>query len=614
MKVLIADDDPVSSRLLQRIVERSGFEVVSVADGESALAILQSEDGPRMAILDWMMPGKNGLAVCRELRSQEGHPYIYLILLTSREAVGDIVAGFEAGADDYLIKPCRLDELKARMRAGHRILTLQDSLVREASHDALTSLPNRSCLLKRLAESCQHARVRHSYSFLLLFVDLDNFKLINDSLGHLVGDEVIRGVGERLQQVVRSDSDRRHNLARQNSEETIGDLVARIGGDEFVILINHADPDKDGTLIARRVEEALRAPFRIAEQDIYVTASIGIATSDGLTTDPVAILRKADAAMYHAKLQGKARFEVNAPARGQGKVGVFRLQNDLRIAQEQDQLEIHYQAIINLSQDMVHGYEALLRWRHPLLGYVPPETFIPIAEESGMIIAIGSWVMEESCRQLRRWTKATREAADLVMSINISPQQFRDNGLVETVLKCLSMYDLEASSLDFEVTEHFTMQDVDNASQMLDQLQRIGVTLSLDDFGTGYSSLSHLLKSPMQHIKVDRSFVKDIELSLESFNIVQSTIVLAHSLGMKVVAEGVETSGQLAILRRLGCDFAQGFLFAKPMPADEVLHKLIESEAVPQTSDSAVRSPLLPQPVATQTKLHEPVAVASLES
>jgi predicted signal transduction protein with EAL and GGDEF domain len=577
MKVLIADDDPVSSRLLQRMIERGGFEAVTVEDGETALAILKAEDGPRMAILDWMMPGKNGPAVCKELRSLEGRPYIYLILLTWREAVGDIVAGFEAGADDYLIKPCRPDELKARMRAGQRILTLQDSLVREASHDTLTSLPNRACLLKRLAESCQYAESQSSYSFILLFVDLDDFKQINDNLGHLAGDQILREIGERLQGVIRGDSDRRCGSMPRGRQKSAGDLVARIGGDEFVILIDDANAERDGVRIAKRIQHVMKTPFRVSDQDIYVTASTGIATSDGSTTDPVEILRRADAAMYRAKLQGKASFEVNVPSLPQEGIGMFRLQNDLRVASAQGQLEIHYQAIVDMHENRVHGYEALLRWRHPILGFIPPEIFIPIAEETGMIVAIGAWVLEECCRELSHWKATTDEASNLVMSINISPQQFRDTRMFENVVRCLSHYDLPPGTLDFEVTEHFTMQDVDSAAQMLTQLQRIGVTLSLDDFGTGYSSLSHLLKSPMQHIKVDRSFIKDIELSRSSLNIVQSTILLAHSLGMKVVAEGVETIGQLSILQGLKCDFAQGFLFARPLPADEVLAGLVRN-------------------------------------
>jgi len=315
VKILLADDDAVSRRLLQRSLERSGFEVVCVADGVGAAERLRAPGGPRIAILDWVMPGKDGPTVCREFRAATGCSYVYLILLTSREAIGDVVLGLEAGADDYLIKPCNPEEMKARVRAGQRILELQDKLVFEARHDSLTRLPNRAFFEERLHESTRRAQDRKGYQFALLFVDIDRFKMINDVFGHRSGDQVMNEVAQRLVQAVRTEAKAPRAMeAVRRRDSSDFDVVARIGGDEFVVLLDDIVDVNDGIRVAERIRIVLETPFAVSGREIQVSVSIGISTSNGNATDATEMLKGADAAMYKAKGLGKARYEVNDPA------------------------------------------------------------------------------------------------------------------------------------------------------------------------------------------------------------------------------------------------------------------------------------------------------------
>jgi len=307
MKILLADDDAISRALLKRSLERGGFEVICFADGQAALDCLQEDDGPRIAILDWEMPKKNGPAICREIRARNDARTIYLILLTSREAIEDLVSGFEAGADDYLTKPCNPQELKARIQVGMRSLELHDSLLHTADHDSLTGLPNRAHFVKRLSSNVRKARENPDYHFTLLFVDVDRFKLINDSLGHLVGDELMKAMAARLVRAVRAEDTPGSISRHSDNRNASGDLVARIGGDEFVILLEEFADIHDGVCVAERIQEELQTPFILNDSEVLVTVSIGISTSGGKATEASEVLRGADAAMYRAKMLGKAR-------------------------------------------------------------------------------------------------------------------------------------------------------------------------------------------------------------------------------------------------------------------------------------------------------------------
>ncbi len=563
MKILLADDDAVSRILLQRTLERGGFKVLCVEDGHAAAAALLADDGPRMAILDWEMPLQDGPSVCREVRAAGSSAY--LILLTSREAVEDIVTGFDAGADDYLIHPCNPDELKARIRVGTRSLQLQASLMHEAQHDPLTGLPNRACFVKRLAHNVRRAREHPGYNFALLFVDIDRFKVINDSLGHLIGDELMKSIAQRLLQAVRFESPPPGHSAPR-------DLVARIGGDEFVILLENCaglDNGVDaGVRVAQRIQTVLKQAFFLENHEVFVTASIGISTGSD-ATDASEVLRSADAAMYKAKRLGKARFEVNDTPPGAPTVNRLQLENDIRRGVENEEFEAFYQPIVSLDDRCIVGFEALVRWRHPQHGLLQPDHFLEIAEDSGLIVPIGAQVTRQACRWMRRWNDSLISPRPLTICINVSPRQFAEDDLVERVQRVLSETGIDPAFLELEITENLTMQDADRAASLLDQINRLGVSISLDDFGTGYSSLNYLLRFPLRTLKVDRSFIYDIENSRERATIVETIISLGHNLGMRVVAEGIENASQMDLLRSLDCDSGQGYFFSHPVPANE---------------------------------------------
>jgi predicted signal transduction protein with EAL and GGDEF domain len=567
VKILLADDDRVSRHVLQRILERSGFEAVCVDNGQAAVDLLTAPDGPRVAILDWVMPGKNGPAVCREVRASIDTPYVYMILLTARDASLDIVTGLGAGADDYLIKPSNPEELKARLRTGQRILELQDKLIHEARYDALTTLPNRAFFVKRLAECVRKCQQPDDYQFALLFIDIDRFKSINDSLGHTAGDELMRAVARRLQHVIRTESLPSPGIDPRRTRGGAFDSVARIGGDEFVILLENFAGAEDGARVARRIQTVLEKAFHIENHQLFITASIGIAISGKDTIDPAEMLRNADAAMYKAKLHGKARFVISDSSCHGAALSRFRLENDLRDAILNHELELHYQPIVSIDDCHIRRFEALIRWRHPVLGMVQPDAFVSIAEETGLILPIGEWVLREACRQMHEWNLRFAAAPPVCVCVNISPRQFADQNLVKMVRTVLDETGLDPKCLELEVTENLTMQDSVRAMQILRELASLGISLSLDDFGTGCSSLSYLHRFPITTLKIDRSFIREIESCRESAEIVQTIAALGHNLGMEVVAEGIETTAQLDRLRALKVDYGQGFLFSRPISA-----------------------------------------------
>jgi diguanylate cyclase (GGDEF)-like protein len=576
VKVLIADDDAVSRMLLKRLLERSGFEVICVADGLAALECLMAIDGPRLAILDWMMPGADGPAVCRLVRDCRTIPYVYILLLTSREAIEDIVEGFDAGADDYLTKPYQSDELKVRLRVGQRSLQLQDDLMHEAQFDALTSLPNRAFFVNRLSRSVQLAQNQGGYQFTLLFIDIDRFKMINDSFGHHVGDEVMREVAQRLLLAVRTEISPGDLTTQRRRRGTPGDVVSRIGGDEFVIFLDHFADVDDGIRVAKRILGALQAPVQVQNHEIFISASIGIASSEGKDTVATEILRGADTAMYRAKLLGKARYEISTPHSNAAVVERISLERDLRNAIANQEMRVYYQPIVHLSDCKVRGFEALARWYHPIHGSISPGTFIAIAEETGYILTIGGWILEEACRQMQEWN--TKLSTHSIISVNISPAQYCQEDLVGHVQGVLSKTGIEPSCLVLEVTENLTMQYVEHAAAIFCNLREIGVAISLDDFGTGYSSLGYLLRFPINTLKIDRSFVAGIEVSSERAAIVQTIITLGHNLGMSVVAEGIENIAQYQLLKAWDCDYGQGYLFSPAVGAADATRMLEDQD------------------------------------
>lgn len=429
----------------------------------------------------------------------------------------------------------------------------EEQLSRNAFFDTLTELPNRALFLERLDRTLARAQRAPDYSFAVLFLDIDRFKKINDSLGHLPGDQLLIEAAKRFESCLRP-----------------GDTVARLGGDEFALLIDDIHDPEDVNLVAGRIQQALQAPFSLDGKEVFVTVSIGIAPSYGGQERADELLRNADTAMYRAKGLGRARHEVFDSAMHQRAMRMLELETDLWRAVERCELRLFYQPIVSLRDGGVCGFEALVRWQHPERGLISPGDFIPLAEETGLIAPLGWWVLEEACRQGQAWNQLWKPATPIMMSVNLSSKQFSQDDLIQRVQNIVGASSFDPHALKLEITESVLMENTESASAMLRQLKKMGIGLSMDDFGTGYSSLSYLHRFPLDTLKIDRSFISQIRPQGRNREIVRTILSLAHDLEMNVVAEGIETEEQLHALRRMNCGYAQGFFFAKPLPAAKV--------------------------------------------
>lgn len=575
MRILVADDDPTARRLLQAVLERAGYEVLVAENGRAAAEQLSRADGPRLALLDWMMPELDGPGVCREVRSKREQPYVHIILVTAKDSQENIVAGLEAGADDYLTKPFSSEELLARLKRGQRIMQLEDKLVHNALHDSLTELPNRALFLDRLGHCIRRAERHPEYKFAVLFVDLDRFKIVNDSLGHLAGDKLLVDIARRLTRSIRRNDLVSRPRDAGGTVRSGEDTLARLGGDEFTILLEDIQDASDGIRVAERIQQQLASPLSINEQEIFATASIGIALSDTAYKAAEDMVRDADIAVHRAKAQGGSRCEIFDRAMHVNAVGRLKLETDLRRAIEHSQFRLHYQPIVSLGDRHIIGFEALLRWQRPGIGLVPPGEFLAVAEETGLIVSIGRWAIREACRQMTEWSRMFPSTPPLTMAVNISAKQFAQPNLVSEIMQVLRDTGLDPGCLKLELTESLTMRDAEHTAAIVAELRGLGVRLSIDDFGTGYSSLSYLRRFAIETLKIDRSFVSGMSGNLECFEIVKTIMTLAHNLGMAVVAEGTETAEQVHQLESLACEYAQGYFFSRPVDAESVEQMLL---------------------------------------
>jgi diguanylate cyclase (GGDEF)-like protein len=432
--------------------------------------------------------------------------------------------------------------------AGRELEESREHFRHAAFHDALTGLPNRSLFTDHLRVALQRARQNEEYLFGVLFLDLDRFKNINDSLGHPCGDELLKLVARSLESCIRQT-----------------DMVARFGGDEFAILLDAIQDESDAVRVAEKVQQAISAPFKLASHEAITTASIGVALSTSGYTEAEDIIRDADTAMYRAKDRGKARCEIFDTAMHTRAVTLLRLESDLRRALEKDELCVYYQPIVSLVSGDLYGFEALVRWQHPERGIIAPDDFVPLAEETGLILPIGLHVLRDACNQLRKWQQYSLSNRDLIMSVNLSGKQLMQLDLIERIEEVLHESQINPWHLKLEITETVVMENPELAAVTLAKLRSLGVRLSIDDFGTGYSSLSYLNRFPVDTLKIDRSFVTSMNAADENLQIVKTIITLAGNLGMQVVAEGVETEEQLEQLRSLKCQYGQGFYFSKPL-------------------------------------------------
>jgi len=471
----------------------------------------------------------------------------------------------EKGQTDKLVIVNR--DITERKRA-------EEMLAHNAFHDGLTNLPNRALFLDRLQQALTLSKRHPNYKFAVLLIDVDEFKIINDSLGHAAGDDLLIQIGQRLKESVRrADTVSRPRTSDVPDRPANDDTLARLGGDEFTILLDDIRDPIEAVRVAERVQTELAIPFVVNRQEIVISASIGIAASTSPHTHAEDLLRDADIAMYRAKRAGKACCEVSDTAMHENAVKRLQLETDLRKALDQGEFRVYYQPIVSLQTGKITGFEALTRWQRPE-GILPPIAFILVAEETGLIIPMNRQLLREACQQLRSWQSEFPSDPPLTMSVNMTSREFAQPDLASEIRKSLEQTAVDPSCLQLEIIETIAMGDAEKSGHVLAQLKALGVRLSIDDFGTGYSSLSRLRRIPVDTLKIDRAFISNMDTDPENREIVRAIIVLAHNLGLKVVAEGTEKEEHIDLLKQFNCEMAQGYLFSRPAD-DQAMLKLL---------------------------------------
>jgi diguanylate cyclase (GGDEF)-like protein len=570
-------DDPVEVASPQPL----NFEVESALQGKEGYEKVQAAVANgcpyALAFVDMRMPpGWDGVETIKHL--WQADPELQVVICTAYSDYSWDQINATLGQTDRLLilkKPfdameiCQLassltEKWKLKRQASLKLGELEKmvhdrttELRRLALTDRLTSLPNRFCLTDLLLQSAQQAQADPTYKFAVHFIDFDRFKIINDSLGHDTGDQLLMGIADRLRLLLNSPS--LDELAGAKS------IAARLGGDEFVILQRGITSVQDAVTLAEKLLAVFNNPYYLGEHELHSTASIGIATNIDRENQSHDLLRDADSAMYRAKALGKARYVLFTPDMHKEATARLTLEADLRRALDKGEFCLHYQPVVSLTDARLVGFEALLRWNHPQRGMILPGDFIPLAEETRLIIPLGQWVIHEAARQLQDWTTRFPEAAHLTMSVNCSRRQLTDPQLLSVIAGALSKNRLAPARFNLEITESIVMTHPEESRQLLDQLIALGISLYMDDFGTGYSSLNCLHTLPLSVLKIDRSFIRNVSERRDYAAVIDAIVALAHNLHMKVVAEGVETADHAAMLCALDCDEAQGFFFAKPL-------------------------------------------------
>ncbi len=589
-KILVVDDTAQNLELLSTLLKRKGFQVRCAINGAVALRMAQS-GWADLILLDIKMPDMNGYEVCKRLKAAENTSETPVIFLSALDTVIEKKEAFAVGGVDFIVKPFQIEEVlvrinnqlaivaakqkvcqlnfeleqrvlertreleKANQQLKKEILQrkrIQKKLVYLAMYDPLTDLPNRILFMQRLNNLLQQDSAEPHSLFAVLFLDCDRFKLINDSLGHLIGDQVLAEIARRIKCCLEPAA-----------------TLARFGGDEFMVLLPELAHIEHASTIAEKIQHQLQLPFEVNRHQLFISASIGIVpgTKDYQLAEH--ILRDADTAMYQAKKRGKACHQVFNPNMHRNASKRLKLETDLRLALKRQELSVYYQPIIALNTGSLVGFEALVRWKHPEKNLVSPVEFIPIAEETGLIVPLGLWVMRSACRQLRTWQD--KHAIDqLKISVNLSVKQFYQPDFIEQIDDILQETQIDSQSLKLEITESAIVDNAESATLLFQKLRARQIHLSIDDFGTGYSSLSYLHRFPVNTLKIDRSFVDRIGKDGENLEIIRAIVTLAKQLDMTVIAEGIETSQQKDYLKALGCDEGQGYFFAKPLPTQEV--------------------------------------------
>ena len=553
LRVLSVEDNPGDAILVREMLRdasRDGF-VLENADRLSTAVACLLDGAVDCVLLDLSLPDAEGLEALAQVRTVALD--VPIIVLSGRSDEVLAVQAVHEGAQDYLIK----GQVDARLLSRSINYAIERKraeveLAHQAMHDALTGLPNRALFYDRLGQALNRVG-RHSDAVAVLFLDLDRFKLVNDSLGHGAGDRLLVAVAERLSRMLRA-----------------GDTAARFGGDEFVILCEDVSGERQAMAIAERIAAELDAPFTIDSDEVFVRTSVGIALAIEAGARPEALIRDADAAMYRAKERGGGMYEVFDDQMRERAVRRMATENALHRALDRGEFVMHYQPIVHMATGALSGVEALARWQHPERGLVMPGEFIEAAEETGLIITLGAWAFDAACRQSAAWARTPREGGPVLMSVNLSARQCSHPDLVASFGSILDHTGADPASLCLEITETALMEDVEASTATLSALKQLGLALALDDFGTGYSSLRALQHFPVDVVKIDRSFIAPIERDPQEAAIVAAVISLSHALGLRTVAEGIETVAQVDRLRALGCDLAQGYYFARPSPPDDL--------------------------------------------
>lgn len=586
--ILIVDDTRANLRVLTHMLTKEGYNVRPMLNGPSAILSAKSQP-PDLIMLDIAMPDMDGYEVCRQLKADKQTETIPVIFISAMNDVQSKVQAFTSGGVDYITKPFQFEEVLARVETHLTMRNLQQTLQetnnlleqrvlertaelakinrrlmdeiterkeiasqlkRLASHDSLTELPNRTYFRNALVEAITRAQADERCTFTVMFLDCDRFKLINDSLGHLVGDRLLIEVARRLESCLDQ-----------------GDLLSRFGGDEFTILFPNITSADEASTMANKIQQKFALPFKIEQREFFIDISLGMVISQPTHKEPEQLLRDADTAMYAAKRHAKTYYQLFDTEMHERTLATLHLETELRQAWEQQTFEIYYQPIVDLSQDRIAGFEALLRWIHPTRGLITPNNFISTAEEIGLILPIGQWVLYEACRQVKLWQEQFNRP--LSISVNLSAKQFAQDRLLEQIDLILQETNLQADVLRLEITESIIIDDTESVLAILKALKCRGIRLSLDDFGVGYSSLSYLHRFPIDILKIDRSFVDPIDRDQGYLELVKIIHLLAQNLGMQVVAEGIETMAQLTYLQQIGCEYGQGYYFAKPLSQAE---------------------------------------------
>jgi diguanylate cyclase (GGDEF)-like protein len=570
--VLVVDDDPGARLLVGSALEVAGFRVITAEDGSSALNLFNAHPTD-CVVLDVVMPGMSGFDVCRALRALPNSRHVPILMQTSLDDMESVQRAYNAGATDFSskgINPMLLAErVKFLVRAKQTQDQLRESEARVrylAYYDPLTALPNRQRLLQILEQQVAWAAPRQR-GLAVLMLDVDNFSRINDTQGQTVGDSLLKEIAHRLQHCLRDTQRSQDSSGAENSDTN--DWVARTGGDEFALALPGIATADTAQVVAQRVQLALARPFVFAQQEIPLSATIGVSLFPGDASSAESLIRNADAAMHHGKKTGHGRLEFFKKSISTRAAKYLSMEADLRKAIDRSEFALHYQPRLATEGMRVEAVEALLRWWHPQRGFVSPDEFIPLAEQSGLIVEIGDWVLREACAQARRWRDAGGTAWQV--AVNVSGVQFRDGSLVERVSRAIDAAGIEPRMIELEFTEGALIEYSALVSKAVKSLKDLGVATAVDDFGTGYSSLSYLRHFPIDTLKIDRVFVRDIvSKSGGSTPLVDAIIAMAKSLGLSTVAEGVETEAQWQYLKSRQADQVQGFFFCRPLPIEDL--------------------------------------------